>query len=495
MNVKKAGLWIVVATFVVAISGSVAGVAIYKSFFEEPQTQYVTFSEPDVRPTFSRFTEAIDSNPTSFVQAAKKSLPAVVYIKSRYALKRPDNQSDFFSNPFKDFFDEYENKSPRGMASGSGVLISKDGYIATNYHVIEDADELEVTLFDNRTLKAKVIGADPNTDLALIKIEGRNFPNLDFGSSDNVEVGEWVLAVGNPMDLTSTVTAGIVSAKGRNINLLEGDRGTDRGLTIESFIQTDAAVNRGNSGGALVNIYGELIGINTAIASRTGSYAGYSFAIPSTLVKKVMGDLLEYGEVKRGFLGVRIQPITPQLVDQYDLEILKGAFITSVNRNSGAYDAGLKAGDVITKVEGVNVSSTSELQEIVSRYRPGDDLEVQVFRDNNPRQLHIKLKGQLGEIEARVVRKQATEIKGSKFRMLSPTEKEDFDVQTGVIVEDAGYDLRRGGVEEDFVITEINGENVTSIERLEQLVEDSGDYVTIKGLYSKGRIASYSFSW
>lgn len=494
MNVKKVGLWIVAATFVVAISGSLVGVAMYKSFFEKPQAQYVTVNEPEVRPTFSRFTETTDS-PTSFVQAARKSLPAVVYIKSRYALKRSNSDADFFSNPFKDFFDEYENKSPRGMASGSGVIISTDGYIATNYHVIEDADELEVTLFDNRTLKAKVVGADPNTDLALIKIEGGNFPNLSFGNSDIVEVGEWVLAVGNPMDLTSTVTAGIVSAKGRNINLLEGDRGTERGLTIESFIQTDAAVNRGNSGGALVNIYGELIGINTAIASRTGSYAGYSFAIPSSLVKKVMADLLEYGEVKRGFLGVRIQPITPQLADEYDLEILKGAFITSVNRNSGAYDAGLKAGDIITKVNGVAVSSTSELQEIVSRYRPGDDLDVQVFRDNNPRRLKIKLKGQLGESETGLAAKQSAELKGSKFRLLSSTEKADYDIPNGIMVEDAGYDLRRGGVEENFVITEINGEQVRTIEQLEKLVEDAGDYVTIKGLYSKGKMASYSFSW
>lgn len=494
MNVKKVGLWVIVATFVVAIAGSLAGVAIYRSFFEEPQKQYVTVQEPEVRPTFSRFTEATDS-PTSFVQAAKKSLPAVVYIKSRYALKRSDNQSDFFSNPFKDFFDEYENKSPRGMASGSGVLISGDGYIATNYHVIEGADELEVTLFDNRTLKAKVIGADPNTDLALIKIEGGDFPNLNFGNSDRVEIGEWVLAVGNPMDLTSTVTAGIVSAKGRNINLLEGDRGTERGLTIESFIQTDAAVNRGNSGGALVNIYGELVGINTAIASRTGSYAGYSFAIPATLVKKVMADLLEYGEVKRGFLGVRIQPITPQLADEYELEILKGAFITSVNRNSGAYEAGLKAGDIITKVEGVPVSSTSELQEIVSRYRPGDAVDILVYRDNSPRKIHIELKGQLGESDVRLARSLSTEVKGSTFRLLTSEEKAKFDIANGIIVEDAGYDLRKGGVEEDFVITELNGESIRSIEQFEKLVEDSGDYVTLKGLYSKGRIASYSFSW
>lgn len=494
MNVKKAGLWIVAATFVVAIVGSLVGVAMYKSFFEEPQAQYLTVNEPEVRPTFSRFTETKDS-PTSFVLAAKKSLPAVVYIKSRYALKRNTNQSDFFSNPFKDFFDEYENKSPRGMASGSGVLISSDGYIATNYHVIEDADELEVTLFDNRTLKATVVGADPNTDLALIKVEGVSFPNLSFGNSDDIEVGEWVLAVGNPMDLTSTVTAGIVSAKGRNINLLEGDRGTDRGLTIESFIQTDAAVNRGNSGGALVNIYGELIGINTAIASRTGSYAGYSFAIPSSLVKKVMADLLEYGEVKRGFLGVRIQPITPQLAEEYDLEVLKGAFITSVNRNSGAYDAGLKAGDIITKVDGVPVSSTSELQEIVSRYRPGDEINILVIRDNSPRKLQIELKGQLGESETRLARKLSTEVKGSKFRILSPEEKTSYDIENGILVEDAGYDLRRGGVEEDFVITELNGESISTIEQLEKLVEDSGDYVTIKGLYNKGRIATYSFSW
>jgi S1-C subfamily serine protease len=204
---------------------------------------------------------------------------------------------------------------------------------------------------------------------------------------------------------------------------------------------------------------------------------------------------LEYGEVKRGFLGVRIQPITPQLAEEYDLEVLKGAFITSVNRNSGAYNAGLKAGDIITKVDGVPVSSTSELQELVSRYRPGDEIDILVFRDNNPQKLKIELKGQLGESETRLARKQSVEMKGSKFRMLSQEEKNNYDITKGVLVENAGYDLRRGGVEADFVITELNGEEISSIEQLEKLVEDSGDYVTIKGLYSKGRIASYSFSW
>ena len=494
MNLKKAGAWIVVATFLVAIAGSIVGVLLYTSLFEKPQ--YVTFSEPEINPTFSRLTKPLESSPTSFVQASKRALPAVVYIKSRYALKRTSSDSDFFSNPFRDFFEEDGGGStPRGRASGSGVIISSDGYIATNYHVIEDADELEVTLFDNRTFKARVIGADPNTDLALIKIEGDNFNNLTFGNSDQIEVGEWVLAVGNPMDLTFTVTAGIVSAKSRNINLLEGDRNTDRGLTIESFIQTDAAVNRGNSGGALVNIHGELIGINTAIASRTGSYAGYSFAIPASLVKKIMKDILEYGEVKRGFLGVGIQPITPQLADEFDLDILQGAFITSVNRNSGAYDAGVKAGDVITEVNGLPVNNTSQLQEIVSRYRPGDQVDVQIFRDNRPKSLKVKLKGQMGESEISRVRKQKTDLKGSSFRLLDLEELASFDISGGVMVEEAGSALRRGGVEDNFIITEINGEKIRSIEQLERLVEESGDYVTLKGLFSKGRIASYSFSW
>jgi serine protease Do len=498
MNQKKAGILLIAGAFLLTITGSLTGIWIYKSYFETPQ--YVSFSQTELKPTFSKYTEADEttqpSNGPNFVAAARAARPAVVYIKSRYAIKRNNNRSDFFSNPFQDFFEDNYDESPRGMASGSGVLISPDGYIATNFHVIEDADELEVSLFDNRSFKAEIIGADPNTDLALIKIDAKGLDHLTFGNSDKVEVGAWVLAVGNPMDLTSTVTAGIVSAKGRNINLLEGERGTDRGLTIESFIQTDAAVNRGNSGGALVNIRGELIGINTAIASRTGSYAGYSFAIPATLVKKVMQDLLEFREVKRGFLGIRIQPITAPLAEEYELETLQGAFITSVNRNSGAYEAGLQAGDVIIEINGLPVNNTSELQEIVSRYRPGDMVEVNFFRDHAPRQLQVQLKDQLGEatLASRADRNE-TSIKGSDFRTLTEAELQELDIPFGIKVEEASSALERGGVPEDFVITEVNGEKIRSLSQFERAVEDAGDYVTIKGLFDKGRIASYSFSW
>lgn len=480
--------------FVLVLVGSISGVWMYKSFFEKPQ--YVTLSEGPVAPTFSKYTESSEDSPhPGFVEAVRVTRPAVVHIKSRYALKKNNQNSDFFSNPFRDFFDDNNGgDSPQGMASGSGVLISKEGYIATNNHVIADADELEVTLFDKRTFKAEVIGVDPNTDLALIKIDAVDAPYVSFGNSDKVQVGEWVLAVGNPMDLTSTVTAGIVSAKGRNISLLEGDRGTDRGLTIESFIQTDAAVNKGNSGGALVNSFGELIGINTAIASRTGSYAGYSFAIPATLVKKVMEDLLAYGEVRRGFLGIRIQEISTQLAEEQGLKTLEGAYITSVNRNSGAGEAGIEAGDVITNVNGIVIHNPSELQEAVSRYRPGDKIKIQILRGTASKILDVNLRGQTGETTVAAT-KTETSMKGSYFRLLTAEERRELGVTYGIKVEDAGPKLTRGGVQDGFVITEVNGEKMRTIEQFERSVIDSGDFVTIKGLFSEGMNASYSFSW
>lgn len=470
---------------------SMAGAGIYATFFAPKQVVYIQQEAP-FAPTLTKHTRELSNNGglPDFVQASNVARPAVVHIKSSYNAKGASRDSDFFSNPFRDFFDE-DMEMPPGMASGSGVIISEDGYIATNNHVIEDADEVEVTLFDNRTFRAKVIGLDLTTDLALLKITGDNLPHLSFGNSDEINVGEWVLAVGNPMDLNSTVTAGIVSAKGRNINLLRADSE----YAIESFIQTDAAVNKGNSGGALVNMNGELIGINTAIASRTGYYAGYSFAIPSTIVRKVMEDLLTFGEVRRGILGVQIQSVNSDLAERNKLTVLKGAFVSEVNKNSGAEEAGMHKGDVIISVNNIEIINSSELQEQVSRYRPGDKIKITVIRGGDTRDITVALKPLSSSIKTTERRTSSYEFKGSSFRMISADEAKTLGIVHGVIVEEAGDKMARGGIQEGFVITEVDGKEIQSMEQLEAALIDSGDYVTIKGLYSKGMMATYSFNW
>lgn len=492
---KSIGLFLGAA--LIALISSGLGAFMYASYFEKPTYMYLP-QEP-LPTSFSKYTEDIppaksattDNTYPDFVDAAEIARPAVVHIKSRYAGKKTAKEGDYFSNPFREFFDEDMLESPQGMASGSGVLISPDGYVATNNHVIQDADEVEVVLFDNQSFTAKVIGTDVTTDLALLKIEGEDLPHLTFGSSDNIKVGQWVLAVGNPMDLTSTVTAGIVSAKGRNINLLHADSE----FAIESFIQTDAAVNKGNSGGALVDINGKLIGINTAIASRTGYYSGYSFAIPATIARKVMEDLLAFGEVRRGFLGVSIRPVDATLAKQQGLTLFKGAYVSDVNEDLGAAEAGIREGDVIVSINGVPVSSSSELQEQVSRFRPGDKIKVLAYRGKEEKQFIVSLKSLSSSVLTSDHLRATTEIKGSQFRLLSESEYRKFDVSTGVMVEKAGEKMAKGGIQQGFVITEVDGRKIQSIEDLEAALDESGDYVTIKGLYSKGMIASYSFSW
>ncbi|MEL6671928.1 MAG: Do family serine endopeptidase [Bacteroidota bacterium] len=493
------------AGFLLVIIGSSLGVVLYKSFFETPTYYYIP--QETLPTTFSKYTEPTPSTASvqkesqvsaipDFIQASDQARPAVVHIKSRFEARRSNRNSEFFSNPFRDFFDE-DMEIPHEMASGSGVLISPDGYIATNNHVIEEADEVSVILFDNRTFTAKVIGTDVSTDLALLKIDGKDLPHLPFGDSDEVQVGQWVLAVGNPMDLKSTVTAGIVSAKGRNINLLRADSE----YAIESFIQTDAAVNKGNSGGALVDLTGRLIGINTAIASRTGYYAGYSFAIPSTIARKVMEDLLSFGEVRRGFLGVSIQAVNAELASARGLHTLKGAYVSMVNPTLGAAEAGIQEGDVIISVNDQEVNSSSELQEQVSRYRPGDQIRIRVFRGKAEKNFNVRLKPITGAIRQttqanpEIDDREEYEFKGSQFRLLTGDELEKFEVESGVFVKQAGDKMSRGGIQEGFVITEVDGRKIRSIADLERSLQNSGDFVTIKGLYNKGMIASYSFSW
>lgn len=403
-----------------------------------------------------------------FSGTAEKSMPAVVFIKStqlrptssRRQQQMPDIFRDFFGDdPFfgPDMFGQRQNPGP-AIGSGSGVIISADGYIVTNNHVINQADDIEVSLTDNRTYKAEVIGTDPSTDLALIKIEAEALPTLPVGNSDAVKVGQWVMAIGNPLNLNSTATAGIVSAKGRNINILR-----DR-AAIESFIQTDAAINPGNSGGALVNLEGELIGINTAIASPTGSYSGYGFAVPSNLMRKVVEDLLQYGTVQRGYLGVIIRPVDGNLASEKSLNVTEGVYVDSLLTNSAAASAGVQKGDVITAINGRNMRSVSELQAAIGSQRPGDQVTLSLNRNGSTQEVAVVLKNQAGNTDVvKQAQTQAVEEKlGVKLDDLDRNLQLELGLNGGVQITELSdgklkqsTDIRKG-----FIITHINQERV-----------------------------------
>lgn len=350
--------------------------------------------------------------PTDFIAASESSVPAVVHVKTTYGSAASGTSQGY--NPFRDFFwgnPGFQNQQPASGA-GSGVILTADGYIVTNNHVVENASKVEVTLNDKRTFTAKVIGTDPSTDIALLKVEESGLPYVSFGNSDAVKVGEWVLAVGNPFNLTSTVTAGIVSAKARNIHILP-----DQQFPIESFIQTDAAVNPGNSGGALVNTSGELIGINTAIASNTGAFNGYSFAVPVSIVRKVVDDLLEFGYVQRAFIGVSIRDVDSQLAQEKELKTLKGVYINGLTEGGAAAEAGIREGDIIIQVNGTEVASTAELQEQVSRHRPGDKIKVVVMRGNARKELNVTLRNKNGNTG--IVKNEAINVLGADLEPVS----------------------------------------------------------------------------
>lgn len=327
--------------------------------------------------------------PFDFTKAAERSMPAVVHIKAseskEAAIQR--QKENRFSNPFQYFFgDSYGYESQPRSGTGSGVIYSEDGYILTNNHVVEFADEFEVTLHDNREFRARLVGRDPNTDMAVIKIDANDLPAIELGNSDEVRVGEWALAVGNPFDLTSTVTAGIISAKGRDIDIIKG------GKAIESFIQTDAAVNPGNSGGALVDYNGKLIGINSAIATPTGVFAGYSFAIPINLVKRIADDLIKYGEYRRAYLGVNVATMDTHVAQELGLPFTQGVVIASLDPEGSAAQSGVMENDVVTKANGKTVTTTSELMELIGRSKVGETLTLNVVREGTSREIPVRLK-------------------------------------------------------------------------------------------------------
>ena len=484
---------LVIIAFLSSILGGLFALTGYKVFFYEKQYQSIGDSQGQYK--LSNFMSSTDTaqiivpEGLNFIYAANKVTPAVVHIKTMYEATPGGSQNGEMDQLFRDFFGE---GSPRGMhpggkqeASGSGVILTEDGYIVTNNHVIDQADKIEVVLNDKRSYTATMIGKDPTTDLALLKIEERGLPFVQYGNSDNAKIGEWVLAVGNPFNLTSTVTAGIVSAKGRNINIL---RDKDN-LAIESFIQTDAAVNPGNSGGALVDLKGNLIGINTAIATPSGTFAGYSFAVPVTLVKKVMDDLLKYGQVQRALLGVQIQDVTAELAKEKGISSVRGVYIGAVNPGSAAEEAGLISGDVIKKINETTVNSSSELQEQVARYRPGDKVKVTYERKGEVKVADIQLKNKMGD--TKLVKLEPDAVKsalGAELMSAGKDELKKLKLDAGVkVIKVNEGKFRDAGVKEGFIITSVDKKKVSSPEDVINLIEhNSSGGILLEGIYPNG---------
>ncbi|KWW39728.1 MAG: trypsin-like peptidase domain-containing protein [bacterium] len=425
-----------------------------------------------------------------FVDAAERSVDAVVHIMTK-VVRQSNTYEDFFGALLGQIYGyPGQTRNNTMVAYGSGVVLTPDGYIVTNNHVVEGADEVEVT-FNNKVKKtATIIGTDPTTDLALIKVEASDLAYLTFGDSDNVRIGEWVLAVGNPFNLTSTVTAGIVSAKARNLSIL------GEGTSVESFIQTDAAVNPGNSGGALVNTKGELVGINAAIASHTGSYEGYSFAIPSNIVRKVVDDLLLYGTAQRGYLGVQIAELTQEIADKEGLENIEGVYVAEVTDGGAAKLAGLKSGDVITSINGKKVNSTTQLKESVGQYRPGDKIDVEVNRNGHHHHYDLTLLNEAGNVD---VVKKGDSFYNSEFGlMLQPIDQNDMsrlNIKNGLkIVEIRQGRFMNSGVPVDFVITKVNGVAVNDKTELENALKNKRSRrTTIEGVYPNGMNATFYY--
>jgi Do/DeqQ family serine protease len=435
---------------------------------------------------------------TNFVAPAKSVTPAVVHIRSTVASRSRQGNMDLqnIPAPFREFFnmpDGRQMPEQEGTASGSGVLISSDGYVVTNNHVIDEAKEIEVLLSDRRSYTAKVIGTDPTTDLALVKIDATNLPYVPFGNSDNIQVGEWVLAIGNPYDLESTVTAGIVSAKGRNINLLREN------AAIESFIQTDAAINPGNSGGALVNEQGQLIGINTAIASRTGSYAGYGFAVPANLVLKVVEDLREHGQVQRAVLGVSIRTVDNRLAKEEGLRNTNGVYIAQVQPGGAAAKAGIEAGDVITGVQGQRVNTVAQLQEAIGRKRPGETVDVTLERDGKAKQFAIELltlQADVAAVNTPDVLPLLSRL-GVRFGEVSEEEAEKYNIEGGAKVKELYPGLLRNqtNIEEGFIITHLNKERVNSPEQLVKRLQSLKGGALVEGIHPNDPLRKQYFGF
>ena len=436
--------------------------------------------------------------PVDLTEAAEKTVHGVVHIKSTVNSRTQTYQEipDIFDYMFGARPRQRQYRTEPQVGYGSGVILTKDGYIVTNNHVIEKADEIQVTLNDNRVFTATLVGADSNTDLALIKIEGDEFPVVPMGDSDELKLGEWVLAVGNPFNLTSSVTAGVVSAKSRKIGIYEG------GESIESFIQTDAAINMGNSGGALVNVRGELVGINAALESPTGTYAGYGFAIPTTIVKKVVADLKEYGTVQRAMLGISGGDVLQMRQDSRNKDIdfgdaIDGVYVSGVLDGGGALAAGIKEGDIITAINGKKIKTMNELQETIVQYRPGDKVSVTVLRDKKEKKFDVELKNSRGNTE--IVKDADIEVLGATFQEVPEQTRRQLNIGYGVQVSDVKNGLLKDqGVQRGYIILRINNQQIKSVDDVERLYKEAASSTNqelfISGVYPSGRRAIYAIN-
>ncbi|KLT64991.1 trypsin-like peptidase domain-containing protein [Pedobacter sp. BMA] len=507
-------------TVLAAFIGGVAAVGGYK-LFERNQTGS-TISEKQNLYFANNPLKVSSAGTADFTQAAAAVAPGVVHIKTTYEAKSGGNERS--SSPF-DMFDDFfggggrqAQRQPRA-ASGSGVIISQDGYIVTNNHVVENASKVEVVLTDRRKVEAKVIGRDPNTDLALIKVNATGLPVVKMGNSDNVQVGEWVLAVGFPLDLNTTVTAGIVSAKNRSIGIIgqeqRGNEMTEQeyreyqrtgkrpqapaNTSIESFIQTDAAINPGNSGGALVNASGELVGINSAIASQSGYNQGYGFAIPVNLARKIVDDFMKYGSVKRGYIGVNFFPLSAEeKPDNIKTNEVSGLYVSDVVAGGGAAAAGIKPGDIIKKVEGVVINDSPDLQEKIGRLNPGDKVKLSVLRDGSLKDITVTLKGEssVGLTATNTAAKSVEVSKlGATFAPATQAQKSKYGINSGVVVTSVvtGKAFDNIGVEKGLIITKVNGQPVSSVADVQKaLPMGRNNMINISGIGEQG---TYNFSF
>lgn len=466
----------------VAFAAGLAGAYSLRWFAPED----VTFlSQPQIDKSYTTAVSNANSNnylpSVDFTEAADISTKAVVYIKTT------SNQPQLSFNDwfFGDFFG---NRQQMVVNSGSGVILSSDGYIVTNNHVVEKAIKVEIVLNDKQAYEAKIIGTDPSTDIALLKVDAKNLPTLPIANSNLVKVGEWVLAVGNPFNLTSTVTAGIVSAKGRNLNILNNI------APIESFIQTDAAINPGNSGGALVNAKGELVGINTAILSRTGAYNGYGFAVPANIMSKVVRDLKEFGSVQRAFFGADIIDIDARLKEKLQMDSFKGVYVNGVAGYGPAKDAGIKEGDVLLSINGVELNGKSIFDEQLSYYRPGEKVQMNMLRNGKEKSISLTLTNTEGTTE--VLKKEAIHSAklGADFEAISKVEKDKFNLQTGVRVSNIGNGyMARLGLRDGYIITHINKTPIITAADCIDILENIRGNISIEGVDKNGRKSYFSF--
>lgn len=426
---------------------------------------------------------SLDDYP-DFTYAAESAVDAVVYVKVTVKDVRRSAPNSLF-----DFFFGYEGtpQSRERVGSGSGVIIRPDGYIVTNNHVIEGASKIEVTLNNNKTYEATLVGTDPATDVALIKIEAQGLPVIPFGNSDKLRLGEWVLAIGSPYDLRSTITAGIVSAKGRTMPNYTGE------FKIEAFIQTDAAVNPGNSGGALVDKAGNLVGVNTAIISQTGSYAGYSFAVPSNIVKKIVDDLIDYGSVKRALLGVTMRPLDEKIASEMKLSSLNGVYITEVLKGSAADKAGVKEGDVLVAIDSVRLTNAASVQENINKFHPGDKAVLTVIRDGKEKKLDVTFKG-TAEETGTVDESGAVAFYGSKIKEASGETLQKLGLKRGVEIVSVGPGkIMDAGVSEGFVILYVNDQPVSKPQDVINIIKKSKRAVYIEGVTPYGKSSYFGF--